>query len=169
MVGRKPTPTALRILQGNPQKRPLNKNEPVPDPIDPEIPDELRGDAVAAAEWKSAIVPAIRIGQITIADRALAIVHCELWSSWRKEKAAAAKAPIVITAGAQGIPRPNPARVQALRTGSLLAHVDEKLGLTPTARSRINAVLMPGAPAAAAPTTSGDARARFVRDAGDRG
>jgi phage terminase small subunit len=168
MVGRKRMPTALRVLRGNPQKRPLNQHEPKPDAIDPEIPEELHGNPIAAKEWKSAIVPAIRIGQITIADRALAIVHCELWSSWRRELAAAAKGPIVITAGAQNIPRPNPARVQALRTGGLLAHVDEKLGLTPTARSRINAVLMPGAPATA-PTTSGDARARFVRDAGDRG
>ena len=29
MTGRKPTPTALRILRGNPGRRPLNKQEPV--------------------------------------------------------------------------------------------------------------------------------------------
>ena len=28
--GRKPKPTALKILEGNPGKRPLNENEPIP-------------------------------------------------------------------------------------------------------------------------------------------
>jgi len=31
MAGRKPKPTALKIIEGNPGKRPLNKNEPKPD------------------------------------------------------------------------------------------------------------------------------------------
>src|SRR6516162_9393534 len=30
MRGRRPTPTYLRLLQGNPQHRPINKNEPRP-------------------------------------------------------------------------------------------------------------------------------------------
>ena len=29
--GRKPTPTNLKVLKGNPGRRPLNKDEPVPD------------------------------------------------------------------------------------------------------------------------------------------
>ncbi|HZK10243.1 MAG TPA: phage terminase small subunit P27 family, partial [Clostridia bacterium] len=29
--GRKPKPTALKVLEGNPGKRPLNKNEPQPE------------------------------------------------------------------------------------------------------------------------------------------
>ena len=28
--GRKPKPTALKILEGNPGKRPINENEPIP-------------------------------------------------------------------------------------------------------------------------------------------
>ena len=28
--GRKSKPTALKILEGNPSKRPLNENEPIP-------------------------------------------------------------------------------------------------------------------------------------------
>ena len=28
--GRKPKPTALKVLEGNPGKRPLNENEPIP-------------------------------------------------------------------------------------------------------------------------------------------
>ena len=31
MAGRKPKPTRLKIIQGNPGKRPLNKNEPQPE------------------------------------------------------------------------------------------------------------------------------------------
>ncbi|MEQ8198694.1 MAG: phage terminase small subunit P27 family, partial [Clostridiaceae bacterium] len=29
--GRKPKPTAIKVLEGNPGKRPLNKNEPKPE------------------------------------------------------------------------------------------------------------------------------------------
>ncbi len=31
MRGRKPVPTYLKVIRGNPGKRPLNENEPVPD------------------------------------------------------------------------------------------------------------------------------------------
>jgi P27 family predicted phage terminase small subunit len=42
MRGRKPTPTHLKRLNGNPSKRPLNESEPVPE-----------GDLYAAPKWMS--------------------------------------------------------------------------------------------------------------------
>ena len=47
--GRKPKPTAIKILEGNPGKRQLNKYEPSPDKLAPECPDWLSEEA--KAEW----------------------------------------------------------------------------------------------------------------------
>ena len=109
MRGRKPTPTTLKLLAGNPGRRPLNDAEPQPDPLDAGCPVEF-ADPVAQAEWPRAIVPAIRIGHVTAADRTLAIAHCILWASWQSQLAEAIKDPHVVAVGRHKYPRPNPAQ-----------------------------------------------------------
>jgi P27 family predicted phage terminase small subunit len=137
MTGRKPVPTALKVLRGNPGRRPLNLNEPKPEPLELTTPEELEGDPVARAEWLRTIAPAIRIGHITGADRSMAIAHCELWSTWRSQVAEAAHQGHVIEVGPNDYPTPNPARSMANKTFQLLVRVDAELGLTPTSRSRV--------------------------------
>ena len=43
--GRKPKPTAMKVLEGNPGGRPLNKNEPKPDKKAPRCPAWLEEEA----------------------------------------------------------------------------------------------------------------------------
>ena len=43
--GRKPTPTAIKVLEGNPGKRPLNANEPKPKKKAPRCPSWLEDEA----------------------------------------------------------------------------------------------------------------------------
>lgn len=136
MRGRKPQPTVLRMLRGNPGKRPINHEEPKPDALGTECPPEL-ADPVERAEWERTIVPAIRIGQITVAERALAIGHCVQWATWRSQLEEAAKHPHVIAAGKNKYPMPNPARTMANVTYQLLRQTDTDLGLTPTTRSKV--------------------------------
>ena len=50
MAGRKPKPTKLKLLAGNPGGRPLPENEPQPDPAIPDPPDWMEGEALA--EWR---------------------------------------------------------------------------------------------------------------------
>ena len=50
--GRKPTPTALKVLEGNPGKRKLNDNEPRPEKKAPSCPKWLEPEAFA--RWKEA-------------------------------------------------------------------------------------------------------------------
>ena len=56
--GRKPTPTAIKELEGNPGKRPLNKAEPKPVKKAPPCPKWLEPDFAsycqAYARWKEA-------------------------------------------------------------------------------------------------------------------
>jgi P27 family predicted phage terminase small subunit len=134
--GRKPTPSVLKFLRNNPGKRKLNASEPRPELLSSTWPDELE-DKVARDEWSRTIVPAVKIGQITAADRVFAIAHCELWATWRSQLAAAAKHAHVVTSGPNKHPMPNPARVMANKTLLLLAKVDAELGLSPTSRSRV--------------------------------
>ena len=67
MRGPPPKPTYLRILEGNPSKRPLNRNEPQPPPVETlDPPDYLGGHA--ATEW-CRIVPGLSAMRLlTIAD-----------------------------------------------------------------------------------------------------
>jgi P27 family predicted phage terminase small subunit len=144
MRGTKPTATVLKIARGNPGKRPLNHAEPQPGALSPTCPKEIL-DPIARKEWRRAIVPAIGTGQITAADRVMAIAHCELWATWRSQLADAARHAHVIAVGDKHYPTPNPARVMSNKTFLILAKVDAELGFTPTARTRVHA-----APAAAA-------------------
>ena len=50
MAGRKPKPTAIKELEGNPGKRKLNNKEPKPDKGMPVCPEWLPPEA--KAEWK---------------------------------------------------------------------------------------------------------------------
>lgn len=139
MRGRKPTPTVLKFARGNPGRRPLNADEPLPGALDTTCPDELI-DEVARAEWVRTIVPAIETGQITAADRSFAIAHCELWATWRSQLEDALRHPHVVAAGKNKYPTPNPARMMANKTLQLLIKVDAEIGFTPTSRSRVKAV-----------------------------
>ena len=72
MAGPPKKPTKLRILEGNPSKRPLPKNEPEPDPTMPECPDWLMDDA--KEEWNRVAPELHRIGLRTVGD----VAACEL-------------------------------------------------------------------------------------------
>ena len=137
MKGRKPVPTVLKLLRNNPGKRRMNESEPVPGTLATEAPEELDGDENGAREWKRTIAPAIGIGQITAADRAPAIIHCVLWSTWRSQLADAAQHAHVVAVGKNKYPTPNPARMMANKTLQLLLKVDAELGLTPVSRTRV--------------------------------
>lgn len=136
MRGRKPNPSVLSFLRNNPGKRGINRDEPQPDLLATAHPDELL-DQVAREEWTRTIVPLVRIGQITAADRAFAIAHCELWATWRSQVLEAAKHTHVVAVGPNKHPTPNPARGMANKTLLLLTKVDAELGLTPSSRSRV--------------------------------
>ena len=62
MAGRKPKPTALKLIDGNPGKRPLNEYEPMPAKVyNPEPPEGF--DKVHVAKWNeiAAKLAAVRI------------------------------------------------------------------------------------------------------------
>lgn len=75
-------PTALKVLEGNPGKRPLPKNEPKPVPIAPKCPTWLHKDA--KKEWKRIAPQLERLGLLTQIDMAALAGYCESWAQYKK-------------------------------------------------------------------------------------
>jgi len=80
--GPKPRPTALRILEGNPSKRPLPKNEPKPPPIAPKCPHWLH--KYGKQEWKRVAPPLERLGLLTQMDLATLVGYCQSFAMLRE-------------------------------------------------------------------------------------
>lgn len=74
-------PTALKILEGNPGRRPLNETEPKPVPIAPECPDWLLDEA--KKEWNRLAPELERIGLLTIIDKAAFAGYCQSYAKWK--------------------------------------------------------------------------------------
>jgi P27 family predicted phage terminase small subunit len=136
MRGRKPKPTKLKELVGNPGKKPLNKSEPEYTPGAGPAPAIL--DQVGAAEWEriSAIMTAS--GVLTEADRAVLLLYCSAWSEWHKLQEQL-KATGAIIRSPDGVLYQNPILAVRNRTAETLAKMAASLGLDPTSRSRVQA------------------------------
>ena len=79
--GRKPIPTAIKELEGNPGKRELNKNEPKPKKNAPKCPAWL--DVEAKKEWRRVSKQLEVIGVLTEVDMAAFAGYCEAYSRWK--------------------------------------------------------------------------------------
>ena len=154
MRGRKPKPTALKVLFGNPGRRPLNEHEPEHPTIDPTLPTELVEPA-ARDEWLR-IVPTLTRGHCTTVDRAVLLGYCLKFGQWQALEVEAAKHPFVVKS-ASGSPIPNPALTMANRAFALVLKAASELGITPSSRSRILAIPTPD------PTGGDDEFSRFQR------
>ena len=73
-------PTSLKVLEGNPGKRPLNKNEPKPKPITPRCPTWIIAEA--KREWKRVVPELERLGLLTCVDRAALTGYCQSWARY---------------------------------------------------------------------------------------
>ncbi len=77
MRGRKPKPTRLKLIEGNPGKRPINGREPKPPGSLPSCPAHL--SATAKTEWKRLARSLNRIGMLTEIDRAAMAAYCQAY------------------------------------------------------------------------------------------
>lgn len=80
--GRKPKPTHLKVLEGNPGKRPLPQNEPKPKPIAPKAPAWL--DPAAKKLWKHLGPQLELLGLLTAVDGAAFEAACQSYATWVK-------------------------------------------------------------------------------------
>jgi phage terminase small subunit len=113
-TGRPPKPTVLKLLAGNPGKRPINAREPNAGDIDTKVPPEL-SDA-AKAHWQRLAPMLAKSGVLKQSDRDLLLCYCESYTTWLDS----------VRAGKLNV--------------SLLSQLRQMLGemgMTPAARTRI--------------------------------
>ena len=80
--GRKPKPTALKLLEGNPGKRPINENEPIPPKGKVKCPTWL--EAEAKKEWKRLAPSLEAMGVLTQADLTAFAGYCQAYARWKE-------------------------------------------------------------------------------------
>ena len=133
--GRKPKPTALKVLEGNPGCRKLNENEPKPLPIIPDCPEWLTGNAKDV--WGKLAPILERMGLLTEADEIALAAICSLYARYKDleriidEKGYTEKN---TRSGLKAIPEFAMSR-DCLK---LLKSFMTEFGLTPSSRTRIS-------------------------------
>jgi P27 family predicted phage terminase small subunit len=147
MRGRKPLPTHLRLLRGNPGKRAIPKHEIVPDssPDVPAAPAHVSGYALE--EWNRLAPQLHRFGLLTSVDLSPFAAYCLCYQRWRQAeeglKALADRDPltcgIVLKQGKHGIAVMNPLVYASARAAADMVRYAAEFGFTPAARARIAA------------------------------
>lgn len=135
MRGRKPKPTALKTLEGNPGKRPLNAREPHAPPEVPDCPEHL--DDIARAEWFRTAKVLIDMGLLTLADRSALAAYCVAYSRWVHAEEQVKKYGTIVKSPAKGFPMKSPYLTVADQAMEAMRKLMVEAGLTPSSRSRI--------------------------------
>ena len=138
MPGRRPKPTHLKIVSGNPGKRALNKREPKPRREIPPCPTHLN-DASKVA-WRRLAEMLHRIGILTEAD-ALALERlCDCYAdilACRELIGRDGRTYTTVTAQGDTLIKGNPAVAQLRAADAQFKSYLVEFGLTPAARSKV--------------------------------
>lgn len=134
MPGPPPKPTRLKLLQGNPGKKALPKNEPQPKRGIPTRPEGLTPEA--KREWTRVTVELDRVGLLTIVDRAELTMYCQHWARWWEAQK------IITTEGLsyttdKGEVKLRPEVKSAQEDARLIRNFCADYGLSPSARARM--------------------------------
>jgi P27 family predicted phage terminase small subunit len=133
--GRKPKPTYLKVLEGNPGRRPLTRNEPKPPAVRPACPRHLSDEA--KKEWRR-IVPELQaVGLITRIDRAGLALYCQAWGRWLEAEEALRKYGVMVKSPS-GFPMQSPYLAVANKTMEQMRGLLTEFGMSPASRTRIS-------------------------------
>ena len=143
MRGRKPKPTALKILYGNPGKRRLNKNEPKPPLEIPDPPDHLND--VAKKEWFRITKLLSQLGLISQLDMAGVAAYCVAFDRWAQAEKKVAKHGFIVMSPDKKFPMTSPYLSVAERAMEAMRKMLSEFGLTPSSRARLHVPQTPDA------------------------
>lgn len=135
MSGPAPKPTELKILQGNPGRRPLNTAEPKPRPERPRCPIWLSKEA--KREWRRIVPELEAMRLLTVVDRAALAGYCQAYARWRQaEEILEAEGLIFETPNGYLQQRPEVSIAQ--KSLQLMKSFAAEFGFTPSSRTRIS-------------------------------
>ena len=132
--GRKPKPTALKVLEGNPGKRPLNDREPVPPRATLKCPAWLLPEA--KKEWKR-LAPALEaMDVLTMADLTAFEGYCQAYARWKEAEAFITQHGSIFQTPS-GYVQQVPQVSIAQQNLKIMQSFCSEFGLTPATRARI--------------------------------
>jgi P27 family predicted phage terminase small subunit len=146
MRGRRPIPTHLKLLRGNPGKRPLPANE-----VQPTVPEHVPCpppflEDHAREEWHRIAAQLCRLNLLTIVDVNPLAAYCQAYARWRLAEEALAEMrkrdPMLnalMLRAKNGTPMQNPLVLTSARAAADMVRYAVEFGLTPSARARIAA------------------------------
>jgi P27 family predicted phage terminase small subunit len=133
--GRKPVPTHLKLLRGNPGKRRINRVEPaISDPLGVH-PDSIQTDAQKAL-WARVCAEAPQ-GLFRSLDRELLAVWVAAADLHRQALAEINKRGLMLKSPHKGILMQNPWLAILNRQAMIMMKAASEMGFTPSSRSRI--------------------------------
>jgi len=129
-------PTAIKIIRGNPGKRSLNKREPQIEIKAPECPAHL--DDMARVEWDRMVPILLGMGVLTEADYMALGTLCQAFSTMAKAQDQLNKTGILFKTP-NGYVQQSPLVSIVNQNADLVTKLCREFGVTPSARSRVNA------------------------------
>ena len=134
MRGRKPKSAAVKVLEGNPGKRPLNMYEPVLEKKAPECPSWLNDEA--KAEWDRLADKMVNLGTLTEMDMAAFAGYCQSYARWKEAEEFIEKHGTIVKTPSgywQQVPQVSIAQTNL----KVMLKFCSEFGLTPSSRSRM--------------------------------
>jgi len=135
MRGRRPLPTRMKVLTGNPGKRPLNEHEPQPEPRIPDCPPQL--GPIAREEWDRLVGELASLRMVTALDRSALAAYCNAYGLWAEATEAIQKYGTMVKSPT-GYPIQSPYVSIANRQAEIMMRIASEFGFTPASRSRIS-------------------------------
>lgn len=142
MVGRKPKPTNLKILNGNPGKRALNKNEPKPDAVIPDPPGHLND--IAIEEWHRMSKALFSAGLLSAIDASALAAYCQTYARWAEAEEGIKESGLMIKTTNGNVVQ-SPLVGIANKALTLMHKFLTEFGMTPSSRSRVSVTAKPKA------------------------
>lgn len=146
MRGTKPQPTALKLLKGNPGKRPISPDEPTPTVVEETAapPDYLSDEA--KKEWLRVAPILVRNGLLTEMDLDALGTYCAAFATWREATEKLRQFGMVVKSPT-GYPIPSPYLPIANQATKQMRAIMADFGMNPSARTRVRRARDPHAPA----------------------
>lgn len=135
--GPAPTPSAIRRLEGNPSRRPLNNHEPQPRANRPRMPKHL--DERAQKEWRRLVPMLEQMRVLTEADGIALANLCVDYSILQQAQESLSKTGLLSKTTKTGMIHQSPLLSIISVTTDRVTRGLREFGLTPASRSRIQA------------------------------
>ncbi len=134
MKGPRPQPTSVKLLRGNPGKRPVNRREPMPPPAVPRCPSHLSPEA--KREWRRLAKPLLSLGLLSHLDRAALALYCQAWGRWVEAERQLSKEGMIVRSP-RGYPIQSPYLAIANKAWQQVQQSLAEFGMSPSTRSRV--------------------------------